>query len=78
LGGVSVGGSASKNTLLNPKHKSRGPSGRNPKQGSKSQIQMFKTKSKTRTRLKVLATRTMKMTGGQIAAFVSAMGTFHI
>jgi hypothetical protein len=40
--------------LLNPKHEIR-----NPKQGSKSEIQMFKTNSKTRTRLNALAIRTL-------------------
>jgi hypothetical protein len=62
--------------LLNPKQESRGTAGRNPKQGSKSEIQMFKTKSEARTRLNALAIRTMKMTGR--AAFVSVIGTFDI
>jgi hypothetical protein len=51
--------------LLNPKHESRGLAGRNPKQGSKFEIQMFKTKSKTQTLLNALAIRAMRMTGGQ-------------
>jgi hypothetical protein len=67
-----------KNMLLKPKHESRGPAGRNPKQGSKSEIQMFKTRSKTRTLLNALAIRAMKMTSGQIASFVSVIGTFDI
>jgi hypothetical protein len=51
---------------------------RNPKQGSKFEIRISKTKSKTRARLNALAIGSIKVTDGQIAAFVSDIETFDI
>jgi hypothetical protein len=64
--------------LLNPKHKSRGRAGRNPKQASKFEIQIFKTKSKTRIMLNSLAIQPIKARDMKFAILVFVIGTFGV
>jgi hypothetical protein len=61
------------NMFLNPKHEAR-----NPKQGSKSEIQMFKTNPETRILLNPLAIQRIKVTGMEIANLVFVIETFDI
>jgi hypothetical protein len=59
--------------LLNPRHEIP-----NPKQGSKSEIQMFKTNSETRILLNSLGIQTIRVMVMEIAILVFIIGTFDI
>jgi hypothetical protein len=67
-----------KTYVLNPKHESRGPAERNPKQGSKSEIQMFKTNSEALILLNSLTTWTIGTTDMEIAILLPVKEVFSI